>query len=624
MLELLLIGVVAGFLAGISPCILPVLPVILVGGASAARDQPSAGDSAAGRGSAITARAAPGGARVPASASLPAAADVPAKESSLTKPSSRAGAGARVLAGVPAGAGAGLARPLALIAGLVLSFSLIILIGSELLSLLHLPQDTLRDIGIALLILVGLGYLIPVVGAWLERPFSRIRGRAPKGRTGGFVLGLALGVLYVPCAGPVLAALTVVGATHRVGTTAVFLTAAFAVGTAIPLLAVAVAGGQLTTRLSALRRNAPVVRQVGGAVLIVMALVIATNVLSGLQRDVPGYSTALQDSAKVRQELNGVTGVAHTSLTKCSSTATTLVNCGPAPNFAGITTWLNTPGGKPLSLSGLRGKVVLVDFWTYSCINCQRTLPHVEAWYAKYAKDGLVVVGVHTPEFAFEHVVSNVRTQSAALGVRYPIAVDNNYSTWNAYDNEYWPADYLVDASGDVRHISFGEGGYGTTEQLIRQLLVAANPHVALPPPSDVPNLTPTGELSPETYVGYQDLQYLVSDNGVVKDAPATYHLPRSLPLGGMGWSGTWTDHAQEATAGPSAQIELNFLAADVYLVIGGHGTVAVSLGGHHIKTIEVSGIPRLYPVYQAGTTVTGKLLLTASAGIQAYDFTFG
>ncbi len=277
-----------------------------------------------------------------------------------------------------------------------------------------------------------------------------------------------------------------------------------------------------------------------------------------------------------------------------------------------------------MSLASLRGKVVLVDFWTYSCINCQRTLPHIEAWYAKYAKYGLVVVGVHTPEFAFEHVVSNVRAQAADLGVRYPVAIDNAYATWTAYDNEYWPADYLIDAQGDVRHVAFGEGGYGTTEQMIRQLLVAAHPHLALPPPTDVPNLTPTGELSPETYLGYERLQYLDPGTNLVRDAAAAYSFPATLPLGAMGWSGTWTDHQQEATAGPAAQIELSFVAQDIYLVLGGHGTLAVSVNGHHLKTIDVSGVPKLYTLYQAGQAVTGKLMLQASPGIQAYDFTFG
>jgi cytochrome c biogenesis protein CcdA/thiol-disulfide isomerase/thioredoxin len=569
MAGLIVVGIVAGFLAGISPCILPVLPVVLVAGAST-----------------------PAG----------------TQETDIsTGPPQRAG----------------LARSLAVISGLVLSFSIIVLAGSEILSLLHLPQDALRDAGIALLAVVGLGYLIPPLGTLLERPFARIGTRQPNGRTGGFVLGLAVGVVYVPCAGPVLAAIAVVGATHKVGLTAVVLTAAFAAGTAVPLLAVAIAGGQLTTRIRAFRRQAPHIRQVGGVVLVVMAVVIATNVLAGLQRDIPGYTDALQGSASVRKQLNSLTGTPHTSLSSCDSSSLILVNCGAAPNFAGITAWLNTPGGKPLSLSELRGKVVLVDFWTYSCINCQRTLPHIETWYKNYAKDGFVVVGVHTPEFAFEHVVSNVRAQAAALGVRYPVAVDDNYATWNAYDNEYWPADYLIDAQGDVRSVHFGEGGYSTTEQLIRQLLQAAHPGLSLPPATDVPDLTPSGEMSPETYLGYARMQYLDSGS-LSKGQPAVYQFPASLPLGALGLSGTWTDNAEEATAGSGAELELSFLAKDIYLVLSGKGTLDVSIGGHHTQTIDVSGVPRLYTLYQAGSATSGTLLLHASPGVEAYDFTFG
>jgi cytochrome c biogenesis protein CcdA/thiol-disulfide isomerase/thioredoxin len=576
MIGLILVGAVAGFLAGISPCILPLLPVVLVAGAA----RPVT-DSA--------------GPAEPTTAS----------------------------AGTTASRG-GLARPLAVVLGLVLSFSVLILAGSEIISLLHLPADSLRDAGIALLALVGLGYLIPPLGALLERPFARIRVRRPNGSGGGFALGLALGVLYVPCAGPVLAAITVVGATHRVGLTAVFVTAAFAIGTAVPLLAVALAGGQLSRRLTAIRRRAPQARVVGGVVLIGMAVAIAFNAFQGLEQDVPSYSSALQGSAKVRSELNSLTGVKQTSLTKCNSSATTLVDCGPAPNFTGITAWLNTPGGKPLTMAGLRGKVVLVDFWTYSCINCQRTLPHVEAWYSRYAKDGFVVVGVHTPEFAFEHVVSNVIAQSAALGVHYPVAVDDNYATWNAYDNEYWPADYLIDAQGNVRHVAFGEGDYSTTEKLIRTLLADAHPGLALPPPTNVPDRTPTGELSPETYVGYDRLQYLVPSTDVVENAPSAYQFPASLPLGGMGLSGTWTEHAEEATAGPRAELELGFLAQDVYLVMGGQGSVSVSINGKHMQTIQVAGIPRLYTLYSANAVTSGTMLLQMSPGVQAYDFTFG
>jgi cytochrome c biogenesis protein CcdA/thiol-disulfide isomerase/thioredoxin len=591
--ELILIGFVAGIVAGISPCILPVLPVILVAGATAPAPVLVGG---AGGGGDPT-------------------ATVPA----TTTPPPISGLRAR-------------ARPLAVVAGLIVSFSLLILAGSEILSALGLPQGLLRDAGIVLLVIVGLGFLFPPLSGLLERPFARISlGRQASGEAGGFVVGLALGLLFVPCAGPILAAITVAGATHRVGWRAVFLTVAFAVGAAIPLLVVAVAGGQLVERTRTLRLHAPRVRQVSGVVVLVMALTIGLNAFTGLQRDVPGYTSALQNriegGARVRKELSGVSGDVTThnaTLAACNAKATALMRCGTAPDFTGITTWLNTPGGRPLTMAELRGKVVLVDFWTYSCINCQRTLPHVEAWYRDYARDGFVVVGVHTPEFSFEHVVSNVRAQVKSLGVRYPVAVDNGYKTWDAYDNEYWPADYLIDAAGQVRHVSFGEGGYADTEKLIRQLLTAAHPGVALPAGTDIANTTPTGEQNPETYVGYKELQYLDSDRDPVHDKPARYEFPPSLPLGALAWAGTWTDHAQEATAGSGAEMELGFIDRNVYLVMGGSGTVRVAIDGRPTKTIAVHGVPKLYTLFDASATTHGTLTLRASPGIEAYDFTFG
>ncbi len=567
MVELVLIGFVAGVIAGISPCILPVLPVVLVAGAGPVPDRQTVGASRL--------------------------------------------------------------RPVAVVLGLVVSFSFLILAGSEVLSLLGLPQGFLRDAGIVVLIVVGVGFLIPPLGNLLERPFARINlVRKTNGTAGGFGLGLALGLLFVPCAGPILAAITVVGATHKVGTTAVFLTVAFAVGAAVPLLIVALAGREVTQRAKLLRSRARPLRVVGGAVLIAMALATQFNAFAGLQRDVPGYTSALQKhvegSATVRKQLGNLTGGSKSSLSKCSSTATTLINCGPAPNFAGIGAWINTPGGTPLSLSALRGKVVLIDFWTYSCINCQRSIPHVEAWYQRYAKDGLVVVGVHTPEFAFEHVVSNVKSAVSSLGVTYPVAVDDNYDTWNAFDNEYWPAEYLIDSTGAVRHVDFGEGGYSDTETLIRQLLTAAHPGQALPSPTSVPNQTPTGAMNPETYVGYGRLQYLTAGENVTPDKPAEYQLPSSLELGAFGLSGTWTVHSEEATAGSDAAIALGFEAKDVYLVMSGTGTVNVSINGKTTEKVTLSGIPKLYTLFQSAKSSQGLMILTFSPGLQAYDFTFG
>ena len=192
------------------------------------------------------------------------------------------------------------------------------------------------------------------------------------------------------------------------------------------------------------------------------------------------------------------------ALADCTPANPTLQECGAAPAIAGISHWLNTPGDRPLTLAGLRGRVVLVDFWTYSCINCQRTLPHVEAWNRAYAEDGLTVVGVHTPEFAFEHVRRQRGPGGRPAGCALPDRHGQRLHTWNAYQNEYWPAEYLIDATGHVRHVDFGEGEYGQTESFIRQLLVAADPRWCSRRRTDVADRTPNEETTPETYLGYQ------------------------------------------------------------------------------------------------------------------------
>ena len=266
--------------------------------------------------------------------------------------------------------------------------------------------------------------------------------------------------------------------------------------------------------------------------------------------------------------------------------------------------------------------MVLVDFWTYSCINCQRSLPHVEAWYNDYKKYGFVVVGVHTPEFAFEHVLGNVRSATRSLGVDYPVAVDSNYATWDAYNNQYWPADYLIDPTGQVRVYDYGEGGYSTMETDIRELLTA-NGVAHLPPRTDVADKTPTQSITQESYLGYSEEQYAAGES-VERDKAVDYQGPSSVPPDSFAFNGVWTDHSEEATAGAKAEITLSFTANDVYLVMGGTGTVDVSLDGRHLTSVEVEGVPRLYTLLSGAPLVTGALQMTFSSGVQAYDFTFG
>ena len=299
-------------------------------------------------------------------------------------------------------------------------------------------------------------------------------------------------------------------------------------------------------------------------------------------------------------------------------TTSTLPDYGVAPDFAGIGHWLNTPGGKPLSLAALRGKVVLVDFWTYSCINCLRTLPHLKAWYRLYHKAGLVIVGVHTPEFAFEHELGNVTSAVHRLDVSWPVGLDNEYATWNAYSNQYWPADYLVDRSGHVRAYHFGEGDYARTERQIRSLLgvdrPAARAHVS----------EPTAATTPETYLGPERLdasRYVGSR--LVVGRPHRFAEARTIPQNQFSYSGTWTLAGQAATAGADAEIAVHFHASKVYVVLAGRGRVTAMLGRVGEAAIDVRGA-RLYTVFAAPRPHDGVLRLRVSPGVRAYSFTFG
>ena len=630
MIVLLVVGFLAGLVTGISPCILPVLPVIFASGAASGLDgasEPEVGS--------------PDGHVSPVHEPVAVAVGaVTPREPTIREPDGEPAAappglppldGPGAPAGVRPGHDASRRRrnPLAVVVGLVLSFSSATLLGTWVLGALGLPFGLLRWAGIGLLAALGLGLVVPVVGDLLERPFARLAagGRSTEG--GGFVLGVSLGLVFVPCAGPVLATVTVVGSEHRIGWSAVLLTASFAAGVAVPLLLFALAGRALAGRIRFVRSHAAAVRRLVGAVLVITAVVLASSLTDGIQQAVPGYTDALtkhlEANPSATRALDGVKGFrGGGSLANCTDASPVLQECGRAPEFTGISRWLDTPDGRPLTVAGLRGRVVLVDFWTYSCINCQRSLPHVEAWNAAYAKDGLTVVGVHTPEFAFEHVVANVAQAAAQLGVRYPVAVDNAYATWNAYQNNYWPAEFLIDATGTVRHVDFGEGGYAQSETLIRQLLVAAHPDAQLPPRTDVPDTGPQAPTTPESYLGYHYGEANLASEAVQPDTATVYVPPSAVPQDTFAFAGQWTVGSEDALAGSGASLQLRFRAQDVYLVLGGTGTVRVSVDGTATRSVVVAGEPKLYQLVGPGPDRTGLLTLSATPGVEAYDFTFG
>ena len=583
MFTLVLIGFLGGLITGISPCILPVLPVIFFSGAQTARtDQPA-----------------------------------------------ETGSGGVATAVKPKRSLDETLRPYRVIAGLVLSFSLVTLVGTALLSLLHLPQDAIRWAGLVALTAIGLGLIFPRVEQILEKPFARIPQLQVGQGKSGFGLGLALGVLYVPCAGPVLAAIVVAGATGSIGLSTVALTVSFAIGAALPLLFFALAGQRVAERVGTFRRHQRRIRMIGGIVMLVFAVALVFNVPAMLQRAIPDYTSGLQDrvvaSDEIQEKLNlgGLVNDQNRALSNCTNGASELESCGTAPDIKGIDGWLNTPGGAPVDLKSLRGKVVLIDFWAYSCINCERAIPHVTDWYDKYKDAGLEVIGVHSPEYAFEKVQSNVVSGAADLGITYPIALDNNLSTWTNYRNRYWPAEYLIDGNGTVRHIKFGEGDYDVTETLIRQLLLDANPDIELPAPSESVDTTPTSGQTPETYFGVGKMvNYGGTD--VYDEGTADFNYPADLADDSFAYRGRWKLDYQGATAeSDNSTIALKYKAKNVYIVAGGEGTVTVTRDGK-TTTVPISGPPQSREIVADNEVKRGQVEVRLSKGLQAFSFTYG
>jgi cytochrome c biogenesis protein CcdA/thiol-disulfide isomerase/thioredoxin len=435
MVVVLLTGFAGGFVAGISPCVLPVLPVLFVAG----------------------------------------------------------------------GAGGSRRRAYLVVAGLTISFAVMTLLGTLILSALPIPADAVRWAALALLLLLGLSLIVPRLGAAVSRPFARLGAFRVSGDSGGLALGLALGAVYVPCAGPVLATIAVAGASQQIGWSTIALTAAFALGTALPLLGFALAGHGVAARIATFRRHQRAVRVAAGALVIALAVALTFNLTDIIQRRIPDYTAPLDAAVAAVGLQSGDPGAAAAApITSAGSARPTgsptadlvvplrdcarnadgaLRDCGPMPGIVGIQQWLNTPNGSPVPLTQLAGKVVIVDFWTYSCINCQRAVPHLQSWYERYHESGLVVIGVHTPEFAFERVPRNVVGGIRDLGITYPVALDNSSATWRAFSNNAWPTEYLVDSTGRVRYAWAGEGAYASTESLVRRLLVDATPGRSLPEP---------------------------------------------------------------------------------------------------------------------------------------------
>jgi cytochrome c biogenesis protein CcdA/thiol-disulfide isomerase/thioredoxin len=559
-------------------------------------------------------------------------------------------------------------RPLGVVLGLTVTFTVTIVGIAKVVGGVGLGSDPLRDLAVVVLFASGFVLLVPSVGDRLEARLSRLTAFGAAGARdrgdgfrSGLLVGAALGFVYTPCAGPILAAVISVSAAS--GRT-VAVAIAYAFGSAVVLLGLTLGGRALFDRVRQAGRG-PLLQRTLGVIMILTALAIVTNLDVRFDQQVAeripdvNLTASLEKSHVVESRLHELSG--HEAKFKPSAStpiaahgasdasllaiAHKLPNAGPAPDFTDTEDWFNTGVGghsnTPLTLTSLRGRVVLVDFWTYTCINCIRTLPYLKAWDTTYRGQGLTIVGVETPEFSFERDASNVSDAISQFGIKYPVVQDNEMGTWNAYGNQYWPADYLIDAKGNVRYATFGEGDYAKTETAIRALLAQAGHDIAgHSHPTNV--IVPSQEATPETYLGTARGQgWVTGPIAGVHDYGAGH--PGPLEVNDFAFSGTWNTAAQPVTAvaGSDAHppgIDVEFQAKNVYLVLSSTGNVPrqvqVLLDGHpipaadagadvHNGLVTVQG-QRLYTLVSLPHNGRHRLSLRFAPGVTGYAFTFG
>ena len=554
-----------------------------------------------------------------------------------------------------AGTTGGRRRPLGIVVGLAVSFTFATVALVYVISALGLPGDLLRKLAIAVLLGFGIMLMVPPLAARVEAAMSRFAGRAGiAGRVGdgfwsGTAVGASLGLVYAPCAGPILAGVITVSASQSFTAGRLAVALSYGIGSAVVLYLLMLGGRRVVAPL-ARRGNALQVAM--GAVMVVVALAMAGNYDVRFQNriagDLPSFlnnpTEGLEDTAAARTALEGVRGEAAHGVGAAAASApqpstgpngeAELPVLGTAPEFVDTQGWFNTPGDRPLSLRALRGRVVLVDFWTYSCINCLRTLPYLTAWDRTYRGDGLTIVGVHSPEFPFEKDAGNVEEAIERNGIHYPVAQDNDLATWSAYGNQYWPAEYFIDARGRVRYAHFGEGEYGKKEQIIRELLAEAGRPVATKE-SGAHGIPPSaGVTTPETYLGAARAERFV--NPMLSPGAHEFGTPSSPPPDEFAYRGRWRIALESATA-EGGSLDLNFGARRVYLVLGSPGHtrhMRVLLDGRpipddiagsdvHGGVVEITA-QRLYNLVDLPRVGHHVLSLEPEAGVMAYAFTFG
>lgn len=517
-------------------------------------------------------------------------------------------------------------RPFGVITGFILAFSTFALLSRELVNLLHINLDYIKYGSLTLLICFGIIMLFEplinrfaIITSRIANTGNNLSRTQKDGYLSGILIGVLIGLVWTPCAGPILAAALVQIIRAQNQLIVLLLIFAFALGAGLPMLIISLTGRKLIAKLRFLNTHAHITHKVIGVIILISAGVIISGFNPQDLYSAPNLTQPISNKVFENRLQNA------------------LSSPYPAPDFASSDVWLNTSNDTPLTKDALKGKVVLVDFWTYSCINCLRTLPYIKSWYEKYHNQGLVIVGVHAPEFEFEKNKDNVVAAIARYGIMYPVAIDNNLDTWTNYNNRYWPAHYLIDKNGMVVYTSFGEGDYGVTENNIRVLLGLNRDNL-----NDSETATFNQTQTPETYLGYARANSFASPQTINNiEEIAKYSYPATLAADSWALSGNWLIQQQKIVSeGSHSKLELNFSARHVYLVLGSANgkeiNLSLKLNGKPLdkknsgKDVVDNNIlkvqdQRLYEIIDQGKFANGLLEIEVSEpGLEAYAFTFG
>jgi cytochrome c biogenesis protein CcdA/thiol-disulfide isomerase/thioredoxin len=541
------------------------------------------------------------------------------------------------------GVNTGKLRPLGVVIGFILSFTFFTLFLSTIVRVSGVSADTLRTVSVFVIGGFGLSLLVPQFQILIERLFSMLAAFIPNGQNrtgfgGGLLIGVSVGLLWTPCVGPILASVISLAITGTVTFDAFLITAAYALGTAIPMFLIMLGGQNVLRRVPWLLSNLGLIQKVFGIVMILTAVGIFLNLDRKFQTFVlekfPQYGiglTQIEDNDLIRKELEKNSGqeMKQENMGKAMFDLLEPKKL-KAPEIISGGVWFNSD---PLILDNLKGKVVLIDFWTYSCINCQRTLPYLREWNEKYKDKGLVIIGVHSPEFEFEKNSKNVAEAIKDFNLSYPIVQDNNFDTWKAYNNRYWPAKYFIDKEGYIRYHHFGEGAYDESERVIQELLKEAGASdISL----EINN--PTYQVNtntPEIYLGYSRIDHFVSPEKIQENVISNYTTPSKLKNNEMAYDGDWKITDEYANPQKDARLYLNFEAQEVFLVMKTSGQTA-KMKVYLDDQIQNFGEDNLSGIVTVEKDTLYKLIKLPAAGkhnlrlefedsnAELYAFTFG